>query len=204
MISWNPFKKAKPSAARPVTAEDHLAPNAPFNPDNFAPWHGFRKLTPTVLTGVHDQDLQRAISNHVRLKEDEVRRLGRTLSHQDFTREVLLLNAVWVLEAEVRNGAFTQYFHRQDAQAVRDAMAGLEMIGAVESLRTLRDAIGLFSYHYEYLLPLIDEFRLSRPEERPESETATHDFHVHQAHLDICRVKFIRSMSASQLARSEA
>ncbi|MEK7884600.1 DMP19 family protein [Methyloversatilis sp. NSM2] len=198
MFKW--FRKPKHRAEKTLTAEDHLAPDAPFNPNNFSPWHGFRSLTPAVLASVADNDIHRAISNHVRLKEADVLRAGRQLSRQDFTNEVLLLHAVWILEAEVRNGAFTQFFGNHDAQAVRDAIAGLRMIGAESSLRVLQEAIGVFSHHFPYLLTVVDEYSLPRPSEIPDSETVTHDFHVHQSDLDACRVRFMRAMSAAQLA----
>lgn len=201
MLKWNPFKRQMPKLPKTLTAEEHLAPGAPFNPDNFAPWQGFRDLTPEVLASIADEDLHRAVTNHVRLKEADAFRAAKTISRQDFTNEVFLLNAVWILEAEVRNGAFTQFFRNHDEQAVRDAADGLKMIGAKGSLHALREAIGVFSYLFPYLIGLVEEYGLARPAEPPESETATHDFHVHQQELDACRVQFMRAMSAAQLAR---
>jgi hypothetical protein len=201
---WNPFRKANRGHTRALTAEDHLAPGTPFNPNNFSPWHGFRHLTPAVIAGLQDQDIHRAVSNHFRLKEAEAERLGLRLSRQSFTREVLLLHAIWILEAEVRNGGFGQYFHNHDAQVVRDAIDGLRMIDALPSLDSLHEAIGLFSHVHSYLLPVIEDYGLSRPSERPEFETATHEFHVRQDDLNMRRAKFMRSMSAAQLACGEA
>jgi len=83
---------------------------------------------------------------------------------------------------------------------VRDAANGLNMIGAERSLQVLFEAIGVFSYHFPYLMALVEEYDLSRPTELPDSETATHDFHVHQSELDAHRVRFMRGMSAAQLA----
>lgn len=197
---WNPFRKPNTASPKPLTAEDHLAPGTPFNPKNFSPWHGFRRLTPEVLAGVADKDLHRAVTNHVRLKEADADRIDRQVSRQDFTIEVLLLNAVWILEAEVRNGAFAQFFHNHDAQAVRDAANGLKMISADNSLRALHEAIGVFSYRFPYLVPLVEEYHLSRPAEPPDSETATHEFNVHQSELDTRRIQFMRAMTAEQLA----
>jgi hypothetical protein len=200
LFKWNPFRKPKPEPPKPLTAEDHLAPGAPFNPNNFSPWHGFRNLTPEVLANVADEDIHRAVTNHVRLKEAEALRTGRPGSRQDFTNEVFLLNAVWILEAEVRNGAFEQFFRNHDAQAVRDAANGLKMLGAESSLQALLEAIGVFSYLFPHLFALVEEYSLTRPAGPPDSETATHDFHVHQRELDACRVQFMRAMSAAQLA----
>jgi hypothetical protein len=53
-------------------------------------------------------------------------------------------SAVFMLDAEVRNGGFSQYFFNSSGDDWRDTLAGLEVMGSKERLAIFREALAKF------------------------------------------------------------
>jgi len=107
----------------------------------------------------------------IKLAESDRTQLGR-IDFAAQSPEQRVFSAIWVLEAEVNNGGFDQYFHNTDLATVSFAPAALREIGAhmcadivsralviapdLESPEAARQLDGLDSEFYAYPNDLTD------------------------------------------------
>ena len=64
---------------------------------------------------------------------------------------------IFLLDGEVNNGGFNQYFWNDSHRFLQETVEGLELIDAEEQLRLLRTAISRFEAERERLRPYRDE-----------------------------------------------
>jgi hypothetical protein len=64
--------------------------------------------------------------------------------YKNGTKAEKLINAVLDMESEVMNGGFHQYFQNSAGDRWRDALAGLDTIGAIKSRGLLTKALTIF------------------------------------------------------------
>lgn len=57
---------------------------------------------------------------------------------------LVMMYSTWILEAEVNNGGFNQYFYNSSNQFVDEAYEGLKTIGAVKHAELLKKAVDVF------------------------------------------------------------
>jgi hypothetical protein len=65
--------------------------------------------------------------------------------NKNWTESEKLINAVLDLESEVMNGGFHQYFQNSAGDQWKDALTGLDKIGAVKTLELLTKALTVFT-----------------------------------------------------------
>src|SRR6185503_1769996 len=112
----------------------------------------YRRLTPELLSALSADDVGEAIVHHVHWRvagawgrEAEV---IRTLPPG-----VRAIYATWLVDAEVNNGGFNQYFFNSSGRYAGEALAGYELFGAEEYVAVMRSAIATFEVDRERLEP---------------------------------------------------
>ena len=100
-------------------------------------------LTREILEAIPDDELEEAIVHYViekKIKDDDehedeiVRSLPKGLQY---------IYATWLLEAEIDNGGFNQYFYNSWSEYQKEALEGFERMGAKEYARLLSEAIAI-------------------------------------------------------------
>ena len=99
-------------------------------------------LSPETLASIPDDKLEQAIVDYAAAKleghdEDEARLVN------DFPEGVRALYLTWVVEAEVENGGFNQYFWNTEGRFSEQAVRSFEFFGAVKHADLMREANGV-------------------------------------------------------------
>src|SRR4051812_36286525 len=97
------------------------------------PWPDprFRELTPTLLASLSADDVGGAIAQHVHLHAE---------SHADephsgiaqLAEGVQAVYTTWLVDNEVNNGGFNQFFYNQHGTLAGAALRGYELLGTEE------------------------------------------------------------------------
>jgi hypothetical protein len=119
----------------------------------------FRTLTPDLLASLSADDVGDAVVQHVLLRVGD-----------DWAREADLVRALppgvravyttWLVDAEVNNGGFNQFFFNPAGQFAGDALAGYELLGAEDYAAVMRAAIATYEVERERLAPFYEEHTL--------------------------------------------
>jgi len=64
--------------------------------------------------------------------------------------------ATWMVDTEVNDGGFNQFFYNRGAALAGDALAGFELLGAEDYAAVMREAIATFEAERDRLLPLYE------------------------------------------------
>lgn len=118
-------------------------------PEDFDP--RFRSLTLTLLQQLPDNELPGAVQQHVFIKVSEDRKREAELL-TTLPEDVHAVYAGLILDAEVQNGGFNQFFWNSSRFADA-ALHGLEKLGASEHADLLRRAMDLAISNQGKLLP---------------------------------------------------
>ena len=117
-----------------------------------SPDERFRKLTPELLASLSADEIGDAVVQHVHLRAagtwGQEARVIRALPPG-----VRAVYATWLVDAEVNNGGFNQYFFNSSGQYAGDALDGYELLGAEEYAAVMRAAIVTFEIDRERLEP---------------------------------------------------
>ena len=117
-----------------------------------SPDERFRRLTPELLASLSADELGDAVVQHVHL-----RAAGAWGHEADVIRSlapgVLAVYTTWLVDAEVNNGGFNQYFFNSSGQYAGDSLAGYELLGAEDYAAVMRAAIATFEADRERLAP---------------------------------------------------
>ncbi|MBU1218493.1 DMP19 family protein [Myxococcota bacterium] len=170
-----------------------------------------KKLDPKALTKMKDDDIEDAIIDAIQSLFDEdysdefevVSRLSKSFRVIYSTR---------ILENEVKNGGWNQFFWNSSHLFTKEAEAGLQAIGATEQLKFLKEAIVIHDqekdlkkkYREQYYLYLIAKEDPSKAKEimqHPFSEyykqsklkTLNSPFFKIKDNLGQLRIKYIRA-----------
>jgi Domain of unknown function (DUF4375) len=132
-----------------------------------APWpdERFRRLTAELLASLSADEVPEAIVQHVHL------RIGKDTEREpEIVRSlpsgVMAVYTTWLVDAEVNNGGFNQYFFNPAGQFAGDALAGYELLGAEPYAAVMRSAIATFEADRDRLAPF---YELHTPEALKES-----------------------------------
>jgi len=112
--------------------------------------------------------------------ELHLKTFGETLEKADSAMTELL--ATWVLESEVHNGGFDQFFHNNGLEFGYKAANGLKRIGAYNYLVVTEKAIEVFKNQSE-------EYRKKR---NPDFNSLDDDFYDSEG-IEEIRIKYIRN-----------
>jgi hypothetical protein len=112
----------------------------------------FRNLTPELLAQLPHEEVPFAVQQHVlmRIQGDVEREPDILASLPAGTRGV---HAALVLDAEVKNGGFNQFFWNSSHHIAAYALEGLDYIGAQEHAALLRSAFQSATSERERLMP---------------------------------------------------
>ena len=100
----------------------------------------FRDLTPEVLNSVSDDDLADAIVHHVVLHTSAAA-TDRLSVVRTMPAGVRAIYTTWLVDAEVCNGGFNQFFWNQSRELGGEALAGYELMGAEAYATVMRGAL---------------------------------------------------------------
>jgi hypothetical protein len=103
-----------------------------------------QQLTNEILDAIPDDELEEWIFRHVieeRIKDD--------WEHADeivksLPKGLQYVFATWMLEAEMDNGGFNQYFYNSWSEYQDEALEGFQRMGALEYARLLAEAITIY------------------------------------------------------------
>jgi hypothetical protein len=112
----------------------------------------FRRLTPELLRQLPDSELPYAVQDYVFIQiGDETEREADVLA--SLPPGVVAVYAALILDAEVGNGGFNQFFWNSPHRRVKQALDGLEFLKAAEHAELLRQAMSVATAEHERLLP---------------------------------------------------
>lgn len=124
-----------------------------------SPDERFRKLTPELLAALSSDEIGDAVVQHVHLRAagswGREAELIRTLPPG-----VRAIYATWLVDAEVNNGGFNQYFFNSSGQYAGEALRGYELLGADEYAAVMRSAIATFEIDRARLEPFYEAHTL--------------------------------------------
>ena len=102
-------------------------------------------LTPAVLASIADEDLEQAVLDHILDVRfgDAFERDHEIVS--TFSPGLRMFYATFILEGEVNNGGYHQFFFNSSRRFAADAVAGYELLGAREHAELTRQAIALIA-----------------------------------------------------------
>src|SRR5687768_11452474 len=107
-----------------------------------SPWPDpkFRDLTPELLAALSADDIGDAVLQHV---EWRVRRHAsdRAAAIHGLPPGVRAIYATFLVDAEVNNGGFNQFFYNPHGELAGIALSGYELLGAEEYAEVMRSAI---------------------------------------------------------------
>ena len=117
-----------------------------------APDERYRRLTPEVLSALSADDIGDAIVQHVHWRVAGA--WGREMEViRTLPPGVRAIYATWLVDAEVNNGGFNQYFFNSSGRYSGEALAGYELLGAEEYAAVMRSAIATFEVDRQRLEP---------------------------------------------------
>lgn len=100
----------------------------------------FRVLTAELLHSLATDEIGHAVVHHVahRIGEDVSRRAEIV---RRLPAGVQAIYATWLVDAEVNNGGFNQFFYNPSGELAGDALVGYELLGAEDYAAVMRAAI---------------------------------------------------------------
>lgn len=115
----------------------------------------FRVLTAELLASLATDEIDEAMVHHVALKVGRHR--GREAEIvRALPRGVQAIYTTWLVDAEVNNGGFNQFFYNPSGQFAGDALVGYELLGAEEYASVMRVAIAMREIERERMAPFYD------------------------------------------------
>ena len=118
-----------------------------------SPDERFRRLTPDLLASLSADEVADAIVQHVHLRV-----AGSWGREAEIIRAlppgVRAIYATWLVDVEVNNGGFNQFFFNSSGQYAGDALAGYELLATEEYAAVMRAAIATYEADRERLEPL--------------------------------------------------
>jgi len=136
-----------------------------------APWPDpkFATLTPDLLASLSADDVAAAVVQHVELR----------LMAPGIDRDAIIgllppgtaaIYTTWLVDVEVNNGGFNQFFFNPYGKLAGHALAGYELLGADEYVDVMRAAIATREAERDRLLPF---YEARTPESFAESNRIT-------------------------------
>src|SRR5262245_48687057 len=102
----------------------------------------YPSLTEEILRSIPDAQLEQAIFDYASLKIGDNYNRELTVV-RSLAPGVQALYATWLIEAEVNNGGFNQFFWNSSGAFAEDAVTGFELFGLSDLAALTRDAIGI-------------------------------------------------------------
>jgi len=100
----------------------------------------YQTLTADTLKAIADDDLEMALIDFVNCKVEKSGKPERDVFN-GLSPGFRAVFSTWILEGEVNNGGFNQFFWNSSGEYAADAAAGFDLIGAPAHARLMRRAI---------------------------------------------------------------
>ena len=115
----------------------------------------FRVLTPELLEALATDEIGDAIVHHVAIH------MGRNPARAPETLRAMpagvqAIYTTWLVDAEVNNGGFNQFFFNPSGQYAGDALVGYELLGAEDYAAVMRAAIAIREIERERMAPFYE------------------------------------------------
>ena len=99
----------------------------------------YSRLDPATLASIADKDLELAIVDYVASKLE-----GQHGNEVEIVRKLVpgarAMYLTWIVDAEVNNGGFNQYYYNTDGKFASEAVAAFEYFGATQHAAVMKDA----------------------------------------------------------------
>jgi hypothetical protein len=116
----------------------------------------FATLTPQLLDSLSADDVGSAIAQHVALQLEARREDSRDAVVRDLPLGTRAIYTTWLVDAEVNNGGFNQFFFNPYGQLAGLALAGYELLGAEDYAAVMRAAIATHEAEREMMASYYD------------------------------------------------
>jgi hypothetical protein len=117
----------------------------------------YRELTPELLRSISADDVGAAIMQHVAIQTEGLTDEARTRVIRELPAGTQAIYATWLVDAEVNNGGFNQFFFNPSGAFAGNALAGYELMGAEEYAAIMRAAIATYESERDTLAPFHKE-----------------------------------------------
>ena len=116
----------------------------------------FRYLTPGLLARLSADDVANVIVQHVELRVLERGEEDRDEVVNELPHGTKAVYATWLVDVEVNNGGFNQFFYNPYGQFAGLALAGYELLGADQYAAVMRAAIATHEAERETMKPFYE------------------------------------------------
>ena len=120
----------------------------------------FRELTPGVLASLSADEVGSAIVQHVALQVDIEGEESREAIVRRLPAGTQAVYTTWLVDVEVNNGGFNQFFFNPYGQYAGLALAGYELLGAEDYAAVMRAAIATHEAERETIAPYYEAHTL--------------------------------------------
>jgi hypothetical protein len=111
----------------------------------------FRELTPALLASLSADDVGIAVLQHVELLIASNGEASREATIRALPAGTQAIYSTWLVDAEVNNGGFNQFFFNPSGQYSGLALAGYELLGTEPYAAVMRAAIATFESERDLL-----------------------------------------------------
>ena len=113
----------------------------------------FRELTPALFTTLGDDEIADAVVQHVALQVEVEGEDSRESIVNALPAGTQAVYATWLVDIEVNNGGFNQFFYNPYGQFAGLALAGYELLGAEDYAAVMRAAIATHESERQTIAP---------------------------------------------------
>jgi hypothetical protein len=113
----------------------------------------FGTLTPRLLASLSADDVGSAIVQHVALRIERAGEDGRDAVIRALPHGTQAIYTTWLVDVEVNNGGFNQFFFNPYGELAGLALAGYELLGAEDYAAVMRAAIATHEAERETMAP---------------------------------------------------
>ena len=111
--------------------------------DNW-PDRRYRDLTPELLRSISADDVGNAIVQHVAIHTEDMDEDERLAAVESLPAGTRAIYSTWIVDGQVNNGGFNQFFWNSSGAYAGIALAGYELMGAEEYAALMRAAIATY------------------------------------------------------------
>jgi hypothetical protein len=113
----------------------------------------YRELSRELLQSISADDVGSAIVQHVALHTSQLDAAARAGAIRELPAGTRAIYTTWLVDTEVNNGGFNQFFFNPSGQFAGLALYGYELIGADEYAAVMRAAIATYESERDTLAP---------------------------------------------------
>ena len=153
-------------------------------------------MTPKILAGLKDNEIEDAIYNCVveKLTLVLMLNLDKRGVFKKLPVAVAGLHHTWMLEADVNNGGFDQYFYNSYGKFLRETVHALKMYGLKRHVALLEDAIKIIRPNQPRgSVAALPDIRVRPPTAKQKKKLEALDSKFYKLSMSKLRIQHIRS-----------